>query len=198
MDKKITPKQEQFAQNIFKGMHQRDAYRNAYRAEKMTDAMVDTQASFLVRKPVVAKRIQELRDTLAIRNIVTVEKVLDELSKIAFDDIKNYLDFENQSVCIGHSADGTPVVKDFTNIKIKDSEKIDTRNISEVQLDSKGNFKFKLYPKDNALTQLGRYLGMFTDRTEVTGKDGGPIEIENVREKFIEKLSKLQNKGTDQ
>lgn len=190
----ITNKQEAFAQNIFKGMSQRDAYRASYCAENMSDRLVDTQASILIRKEAVANRILELRQTLSDRNIVTVEKVLDELSNIAFDDIKNYLDFETCDVSLGKDTSGVPIIKSFSNVRLKDSSTIDTRNISEIQLDSKGNLKFKLYQKDTALTQLGRYLGMFTDKTEITGKDGGAIEIDDVRQRFIEKLSKLQQK----
>ena len=29
---------------------------------------------------------------------------------------------------------------------------------------------------------LAKYLGMFVERTEITGKDGGPIEYEKVKE----------------
>jgi hypothetical protein len=35
--------------------------------------------------------------------------------------------------------------------------------------------EFKLWPKLQALELLGRYLAMFTDRHEVTGKDGEPL-----------------------
>jgi phage terminase small subunit len=191
----LTKKQEKFAINVFNGMSRYDAYCDAYNAVNMQRNTIDVAAAQLLRKPAVAQKIKEMQDTLATRNIVTVEKVIDELSKIAFDDIKNYLEFGSAEIVIGKDVTGSEIIKSFTDVKIKNSADIDTRNIQEIQLDSKGNLKFKLYPKDAALTQLGRYLGIFTDKTEVTGKDGGPIEVDFIRQKIIKQLAKKCNKG---
>ena len=48
-----------------------------------------------------------------------------------------------------------------------DSDLIDTRSIQEVSINAKGVFSFKLYSKTDALTTLGKHLGMFTDKSEV-------------------------------
>ena len=48
---KLTPKQELFVQGIISGLSQRQAYRQAYKAEKMTDVAVDVQASKLLKNP---------------------------------------------------------------------------------------------------------------------------------------------------
>lgn len=78
------------------------------------------------------------------------KRVLEELCHIAFDDIKNYLIFYTDS-------DGIP------KVDLKDSSDIDTRNIAEIT-QSKGSFKFKLYGKDNAITRLGNYLGLWKSK----------------------------------
>lgn len=46
-----------------------------------------------------------------------------------------------------------------------------------------------------ALELLARHLGMFIDRTELTGKDGGPIQTQEIEEQansFIEQLRSIQ------
>ena len=36
--------------------------------------------------------------------------------------------------------------------------------------------KFKLHDKLNALEKLGKHVGMFKEKVEVTGADGGPVQ----------------------
>jgi len=40
--------------------------------------------------------------------------------------------------------------------------------------------KFKLADKRAALVDLGKHLGLFKDRIEHSGKDGGPVEVKQV------------------
>lgn len=109
--------------------------------------------------------IQQLMDKRSERTEITADRVLNELAHIAFDDIKNYLSFKNGTVVniLGQEEDRVVV-------KIKDSEEIDTRNVSEISIGKDGQFKFKLYCKDNALVQLGKHLTLFTDKIEHSGK----------------------------
>jgi phage terminase small subunit len=153
---KLTIKQEKYAQGLFAGLSQREAYKQAYNCDNMSDKSIDENACRLAADIKVVSRIEELKMRLQERNMVTVENVLSELSKIAFDDIKNYLRFYPD-------ADGN------IKMEIKDSETIDTRAISEVSLGKDGQFKFKQYCKDNALVQLGKHLGLFTDNIKLSG-----------------------------
>ena len=45
---------------------------------------------------------------------------------------------------------------------------------------TKDGLSIKMHDKRAALVDLGRYLGMFVDKTEVTGKDGGAVKFETV------------------
>jgi phage terminase small subunit len=155
MADKLTIKQEKFAQGLFAGLSQREAYKQAYETKSMSDKTVDEEASKLASNPKITTRLEQLTNELKERNMVTVEKVLNELSHIAFDDIKNYLRFYTD-----------PSTKEI-KMEVKDSDTIDTRSVSEVQLGKDGQFKFKLYCKDEALTQIGRHLGMFKDNLNV-------------------------------
>ncbi|MFA5880551.1 MAG: terminase small subunit [Eubacteriales bacterium] len=192
MTDKLTVKQEKYAQGLFAGLSQREAYKQAYDAEKMTDKSVDEKACELAANVKVASRIEQLTNELKERNMVTVEKVLAELSHIALDDISNYLSFRTEKVFVGHDADGNPVSDYRTIVDIKDSDTIDTRGISEVSVGKDGQFRFKLYGKDNALVNAGKHLGMFVEKKEISGPNGGPIETKRVHD-----LSKLTDEELD-
>lgn len=56
----LTPKQENYVQNIVSGMSQREAYRAAYSCVKSTDKTVDNKASALFRKDEIKARYDEL------------------------------------------------------------------------------------------------------------------------------------------
>ena len=57
---KLTTKQELFVQQLVAGQSQRQAYRRAYNAEKMSDAVVDNKASAIFNKGEVRVRYREL------------------------------------------------------------------------------------------------------------------------------------------
>jgi phage terminase small subunit len=78
----LTPKQEQFVQNIIAGMTQADAYRDAYSTSKMTDKTVWEKASRLMADDKVRARLQELRDQLASESIMTAKERLEYLTRV--------------------------------------------------------------------------------------------------------------------
>lgn len=45
---------------------------------------------------------------------------------------------------------------------------------------TKDGIKIKFHDKLSALDKIGRHLGMFVEKHELTGKDGGPIETADV------------------
>lgn len=169
----LTPKQEKFVQGLFTGMSQREAYKQAFDTTRMNDNTIDVKACQLANTDKIRIRLAELTEELKNRNMVTVEKVLNELSHIAFDDISNYLSYKTVKAVVGYE-DGEPIVDYKTVVELKDSDTIDTRSISEVSIGPNGTFKFKQYCKDNALVQLGKHLGMFVDK----------VESKNVNENF--------------
>jgi phage terminase small subunit len=172
----LTVKQEKYAQALFKGMSQREAYKEAYDCQNMTDKCIDEEACVLAANPKVSQRLDELTDELKYRNMATKEKVLAELARIAFDDIGNYLSYKTVKTVVGHDKHtGEPIIDYKTVIELKDSEEIDTRNIAEVQQGPNGTFKFKQYCKDNALVQLGKHLGMFVEKIDLNAT--GPLQV---------------------
>ena len=147
----MTPKQKKFVDEYLIDLNATQAAIRAGYAEK--NARI-TAAKNLT-KVNIKKEIEHRMKDREKRTEITQDKVLRELAHIAYDDIRNYLEFwtdENGKL----------------QVELKPSEEIDTRNISEIQLDN-GKLKFKLYPKDNALIQLGRHLGLFNDKLNFDG-----------------------------
>lgn len=127
---------------------------------------VDIQAELQKAMKVREKRTQ-----------ITQDRVLKELAKLGFADIKDFLSFRTEKTVTDHDKEtGEPIIDYAHVVELKDSDQVDGSLISEVQLKN-GELKFKLHDKVKALEMCGRHLGMFIERQEISGKDGGPIEL---------------------
>ena len=82
-------KHEAFARAILEGMTGRDAYRAA--GYIVSDAAADANASRLLKNAKVATRVSELKAAAARASTVTAARVLDELGKIAFANMADYM-----------------------------------------------------------------------------------------------------------
>ena len=78
----LTPKQEQFVQNMVKGMSQADAYRAAYSAKKMSDKTIYEAASRLMADSKISARLSELRGQLTRETIMSAQKRLEWLTEV--------------------------------------------------------------------------------------------------------------------
>lgn len=88
---KLTTKQELFVQQLVAGQSQRQAYRRAYNAEKMSDAVVDNKASAIFNKGEVRVRYRELLKQFSNMALWSREQAFNEyewLKNQAKDDIK--------------------------------------------------------------------------------------------------------------
>lgn len=146
----LTPKQEKFTQGLFKGLSQREAYKQAYDTSSMKDETIDRAACELAANCKITTRLKELQSKVADRNIVTVERLVSQLAKEAFSDIKDFVTFGPGGVVL------------------KSSDAVDGTLIAEVS-ETRDGIKFKRVDPLKAQELLGRYLGMFTDKVEHSG-----------------------------
>jgi len=179
MGNELTIKQEKYAQGLFAGLTQREAYKQSYDCGNMTDKSCDEKACELAANVKVVSRINDLKNEYKLRNMATVDKVLAEYAKIAFADIKDFLKFGTEKVVDSYDEEGRPVYVYKQVVDAKSSDEVDGTLIQEVSIGKDGTFKFKLYDKKGALDMIGKHLGMFTERIEHTGLNGGPIEVSN-------------------
>lgn len=88
MTEKLTNKQEAFVLALIEGKSQREAYRSAYKADRMKEKTIDEKASRLFAEDKVRARFEELqakvREKAEQRSVASAVEVLEELSDIGF------------------------------------------------------------------------------------------------------------------
>jgi phage terminase small subunit len=102
---------------------------------------------------------------------VTIARVVAEFAKLGFANMQDFIQVQK---------DGSAYC-DLSNLTRDQAAAIQEINTEEY-IEGKGEdgrlvkkVKVKLHDKKGALDSLGKYLKMFIDRMEHTGKDGGPI-----------------------
>ena len=128
-------------------------------------------ASRLLKKANVRAEIERLTATTLGKLEISRERVLTEIARMALLDPKEIAQFP---------MNGPSDIADLS----EDAR----RCIVGWGWDVKGRFELKLASKHTALEQLGRHLKLFTDKAEVSGPDGGAVEIEDVKAKLLAKL----------
>jgi phage terminase small subunit len=199
MADKLTVKQEKYVQGLFAGLSQREAYKQAYNCENMTDKSIDEKACELAKNVKVASRLKELTDELKNRNMVTVERVLAELARVAY---ANGTDFARvvEKEYIEDVKDEEGNVTGQKVHKYKTVEVIETNKLSEdkraaiagIKATEKG-IEVKMADKIKALELMGKYLGMFTDKVEAkTVNTNIDIDYSALPPEALEEIAKAQ------
>lgn len=155
----LTAKQEAFCQLY-------TVHWNATRAAKEAGYSPDSAMYLgyqLLQNPLVKSRIAELADHALSEIGVTRERVLTELARIAFVNMKDLATWNESGV------------------RIKPSDEIDEitataiQEVTETVTQHGGTLRIKQHDKAKALELLGRHLKLFADRVEHSGPDGQPI-----------------------
>lgn len=170
MADKLTIKQEKYAQGLFAGLSQREAYKQSYDCANMKDNTIDARASELAKDSKITVRLEELQNEFKERNMVTVERVLQEYARLGFFDPRKLFNDDGKPKDISELDDDTAAA--LAGLEV--FEEYDGRGDDRVFVGY--TKKYKIADKKGALDSMARHLGMFVERHEVTGKGGGPIE----------------------
>ena len=169
----LNPKQEIFATGLASGLSQAAAYRAAYpRALKWSDKSVWERASRLSADAKVQSRVTELGEKAAAANEVTVERIVRELALIAFGNKRSLM------------AWGPGGVKLKDSEGLSDDDAAQVLEVKETTSATGGSLSLKTHDKVKALELLGKHVGMFPDKVELTGKDGGPVQTQTESVQF--------------
>jgi phage terminase small subunit len=157
---KLTPKQEMFVKEYLVDLNATQA---AIRAG-YSQATAMEQGYQLLRKTSVQTALQVAMNARSQRTEITADRVLEELAKLAFSDMRDFAKWSEAGVTLISSdqlsAEAAACVSEVSQTITKDG----------------GSIKFKLHDKKSSLELLGKHLGLFVERHEHTGKGGGPIE----------------------
>ncbi len=160
---KMDDKRKRFAQEYLVDLN---ATKAAIRAGYSRRSAYST-ANRLLKNADVKAEIERLRAKRERRMEITQDRVLQEIAKIAFADIKDFLKYRTVKVKTGEDADGKPIYEYRQEIIVKPSSKVDGTTIGEVSVSRQGVFSFKLHDKGRHLELLARHLGMFKDAAPV-------------------------------
>lgn len=127
----------------------------------------------LLKQADIAASLAKHQEARAERVGITADMVLEELARIGFANIYDYMRLTEQGDAFVDLSELTreqaAAISEVTVEDFKDGRGEKARDVRRV--------KFKLHDKRPALVDIGKHLGMFVDRKEITGKDGGPIEV---------------------
>ena len=173
----LTAKQLRFCMAYVETCNAAEAYRRAYDCANMSPGAIQTEALRLLDRPNVRAGIMKLQAAHRKRHEATVDKTLSELSRIAFSDIRNVLDWGPAVAVIDLDGNNTdekePCYKIMHGLALKAAADLSPEaaaSISEVSQAKDGTLKIKLYDKLSALDKIGRHLGMFKDAAKDEGE----------------------------
>lgn len=147
-------KHEAFAQGLAKGLSADEAYAQAgFKPNR-------GNASRLKANENISSRVNELLDRSGERAEVTIARVLDEMRKLGFSDMRRAFD-ENGRLKRPEEWDD-----DFA-ASIASVEVV-TRNIGDGEVEHV--HKIKVWDKNSALEKIAKHLGMFIERHEHSGQ----------------------------
>lgn len=162
---KLTIKQERFAQGLFAGLSQREAYIKAYDTKKMSNNAIDVEACKLAARPKIAQRVTGLQNEFKERNMVTVERVLKEYAKLGFFDPRKLFNDDGSPKNITELDDDTAAALAGLDVmEIWEGRGEDREFVGYLK-------KYKLADKKGALDSIARHLGMFVEKSEVEIKN---------------------------
>ena len=118
-----------------------------------------SSGSRLLKRDDVSDRIDELKENAIKKLGLDQLYTLSYYKQIIEDDIRNYLSFKNKEVEFT-DRNGEEDSYHMMDVDIKDSDDIDTWNISEISKGKDGQFKFKLHSKFDALEKLQKIIGI--------------------------------------
>lgn len=183
-ESELTAKQRAFVREYLVDLNATQA---AIRAGYSEDTAYAIGAENL-RKPQLASAIDAAMKLRSERTQITADMVLKELAKIGFADIRRAVKWQSSLITEEDNPEGgdTVIFKTIVtnNVQLVSSEEIDDETaaaVSEISQNATGGLKIKLHDKRAALVDIGKHLGMFTDRVQLSGE----VAVTSVTRKIV-------------
>lgn len=188
----LTPKQRRFVDEYLIDL-------NATQAAIRAKYSVKTAASIgeeNLRKPEIAEAVLQRMKDREKRTEITQDKVLTELAKIGFSDIRKVVRWGETMVRMvdAEEGEGEDLVP-YHGLALIDSTEVDDDTAAAIAEVSQGRdgLKVKFHDKKGALVEIARHLGMFT------AKGHAELDLELKRIEIAKKQAELEQlrKGGD-
>lgn len=174
----LSERQKRFCEEYIIDLNGTKAYMRAgYKPKNNNVSCV--QSSKLLSNANITAYIHELRTKQQEITGITANKVLTELAKIGFSNIKDYLSYDAEGVEFKSSEE----VNNSEVISSIESQKTITRSGGQgenKEETERVNFKLKLYDKVKALELLGKHLDIFNEKTQ--NSNPVPVSVNIIRD----------------
>jgi phage terminase small subunit len=167
---KLPPKQAEFVKQYLVDLNASAAAMRAGYSAKTADQI----AYQLLQKTSVREAIQAAMEERSKRTEITADRVLQELARMAFFDARRLFADNGEPLPV------TAMDEDTARAVVG----LDVATIGNGEVGVGQVMKLKLADKKGALELLGRHLGMWKDKTELTGPNGGPLQ-QSVQIEFV-------------
>ena len=158
----LTPKQKIFADEYLIDLNATRAYKVAYSKVKKDEA-ARANGSRLLTNANVADYIEKRMKEREKRTKITQDMVLQELAKLGFFDIRKLFDDSGKPLDIASLDNETAAcIAGLEVMDVYEGAREDKEFVGYIK-------KYKLSDKLKALELLGRHLGMFKDKVELSG-----------------------------
>jgi phage terminase small subunit len=165
---------ELFAQELAKGKTADEAYQIAGYSPNRGNACT------LKAKQSIQDRVAEIMEAAAERAEITRADVLNELGKIGFSDIRRFFTPSGSLKGITDLDDEAAAAISSVEVVTKKSPGGQDNEVEHVA-------KIKTWDKRAALVDIAKMQGWLVDKHEHTGKDGGPIQTEDLSDTDVVK-----------
>lgn len=188
----LTEKQKRFANEYLIDLNATRAYKVAYPNVKK-DSTASQAGSRMLRNVKVAAYIEKRMRDREKRTEITQDMVLKELAAIGFAKASDYAKvIEKQAVYTSEEGTRIPLYDENGNpVMVNDVKLTLTDELSEEQVRAIAGIKQGKYgievaqcDKVKALELLGRHLGMFKDKVEVSGLDEEKSKLDDLIEQM--------------
>jgi phage terminase small subunit len=127
-------------------------------------------------KPAVAELVEQAFKERAKASEITADMVLAELARVGFSNMAHFARWNEHGVLL---TDSDKLTEDAARCVAEVSQTVTAEG---------GTVKFKLHDEVAALEKLGRHRGMFKEKVEITGTDGGPVELSDAKTALLRGL----------
>jgi phage terminase small subunit len=178
----LTAKQQRFVEEYLVDLNATQAAIRAGYSEKTAYSIGQEN----LNKPEIAAAVEQHMAKRSERTDITADKVLKELAKIGFADIRRAIRWYSNATVAAVDQDIDRQMEEEGGVRFAVANQVELVSSSEIDDDtaaaiaeigqtSTGALKVKFHDKRGALVDIGRHLGMFKDRTVLENPDGSAV-----------------------
>jgi len=153
------------------------AYLQSWPQAGVSARAIRVRVKDLMSRPLVQASIKERQRELSRASMISAERVIEEVAKVAFSNLGDFLhvtaDGDPMLTLANATRDQLATLSEVTVEDYTDGRGDDARDVKRIKL--------KQHDKMRGLDALMRHFGLHApERLEVSGRGGGPIQTQNL------------------